>query len=52
MPEEKRYSLYDDATLERMMHYFKQHNHDDLLRYIQTQGMRMHIDNLEEIRST
>lgn len=48
MPEERHYVTYDDATLERMMHYFKQHNHNELLRYIKTHGMRRHIDILEE----
>jgi hypothetical protein len=46
MPEENY--LYDDATLEKMKHYFKQHNHDELLRYIKTHGMRRHVDILEE----
>jgi hypothetical protein len=47
MPEEN-YDLYDDATLEKMKHYFKQHNQDELLRYIKTHGMRRHVDILEE----
>ncbi|MEW6604366.1 MAG: hypothetical protein AB1351_06710 [Thermoproteota archaeon] len=51
MSEEKRTPLYDDATLERMMNYFKQHNHDELLRYIKAHGLRRHIDILEENRS-
>lgn len=48
MREEKRYPLYDDATLERMMNYFKQHDNDELLRYIKANGLRRHIDILEE----
>lgn len=52
MPEEKDYALYDDATLEKMMHYFKQHNHDELLRYIKTHGIRRHIDILEDNTSS
>jgi hypothetical protein len=48
MPEEK---TYDDATLERMKHYFKQHDHEELIRYIRRHGLRRHIDILEENRS-
>jgi hypothetical protein len=51
MPEENHYDLYDDETLERMKHYFKQHDHDELLRYIKTHSMRRHIDILEENES-
>jgi hypothetical protein len=52
MPEEKTYTLYDDATLERMKRYFKQEDHDALLRYIKAHGMRRHIDVFEEIGSS
>ncbi|HEX7031743.1 MAG TPA: hypothetical protein VF172_01965 [Nitrososphaera sp.] len=51
MSEEKHYPLYDDATLERMMNYFKQHNNDELIRYIKAYGLRRHIDILEENKS-
>jgi hypothetical protein len=52
MPEKKGYTLYDDAMLERMKHYFKQEDHEVLLRYIKTHGMRRHIDVFEEIESS
>ncbi len=52
MPEKKDYTLYDDATLERMKHYFRQEDHDALLRYIKTHGLRRHIDVFEEIGSS
>ena len=52
MPEKKKYTLFDDATLERMKHYFKQEDHDALLRYIKTHGIRKHIDLFEEIESS
>jgi hypothetical protein len=48
VPEENHYTLYDDATLERMKHYFKQRDQDELLRYIKAHGLRRHIDILEE----
>jgi hypothetical protein len=52
MPEENNHTLYDDATLERMKHYFRQENHDELLRYIKIHGIRKHIDLLDEIDSS
>ena len=52
MPEKKKYTLYDDATLERMKHYFKQEDQDALLRYIKTHGIRKHFDVFEEIDSS
>jgi hypothetical protein len=52
MPEEDNYALYDDATLERMKRYFKQEDHDALLRYIKIHGIRRHIDIFEEINSS
>jgi len=52
MMPEKKYTLYDDATLERMKHYFKQEDHDALLRYIKTHGIRKHVDLFEEIESS
>ena len=48
MPEEKNYSFYDDATLERMKRYFRQEDQDELLRYIKTHGMKRHVDVFEE----
>jgi len=52
MPEKKDYTLYDDAMLERMKHYFKQEDQDALLRYIKTHGFRRYIDVFEEINSS
>jgi hypothetical protein len=52
MPEKKKYTLFDDATLERMKHYFKQEDHDALLRYIKTHGIRKHVDLFEELESS
>jgi hypothetical protein len=52
MPEKKNYTLYDDATLERMKYYFRQEDHDALLRYIKTHGMQRHVDVFEEIDSS
>jgi len=52
MPEKKKYALYDDATLERMKHYFRQEDHDELIRYIKTHGMRRHADVFDEIDSS
>ncbi len=48
MPEENNYPLYDDATLERMKRYFRQEDHDELLKYIKTRGMRRHVDVFED----
>jgi hypothetical protein len=51
-PEKERKDyLYDDATLEKMRHYFRLKSHDELLRYIKTHGMRRHVDILEEADS-
>ena len=52
MPEKKNYTFYDDATLERMKHYFRQKDHDELLRYIKTHGLRRHIDVFEDTESS
>ncbi len=52
MPEKKKYTLYDDATLERMKHYFRQEDHDELIRYIKTHGMPRHADVFDEIDSS
>jgi hypothetical protein len=53
MPEKKtNHTFYDDATLERMKHYFRQEDHNALLRYIKTHGLRRHIDIFEEIGSS
>ena len=54
VPEEKEistndeaYPLYDDATLERMKRYYRVEDHDELLRYIKTHGMRRHSEVLD-----
>lgn len=59
VPEEKEisdqdgtYPLYDDATLERIKRYYKVEDHDALLRYIKTHGIRRHIDVFEEMNSS
>ena len=36
----KRYILYDDETLEKMKRYFKIDDHDELLRFIKTHGLK------------
>ncbi|HEV8405176.1 MAG TPA: hypothetical protein VGQ13_04630 [Nitrososphaera sp.] len=52
MPEKKNYTLCDDATLEGMKNYFRQEDHDALLRYIKTHSMLRHVDIFEEIDSS
>lgn len=51
IPKEDSYHLYDDATLERMKRYYKVEDHDELLKFIKTHGMRRHIDILDESKS-
>ena len=44
----KRYVHYDDETLEKMKRYYKIDDHDELLRFIKTQGLKHYnfdIDN-------
>lgn len=43
--------IYDDATLERMKRYYKIDDHDELLRFIKTNGLRRHADILDESKS-
>jgi len=58
MPEEKRskddptYALYDDATIERMKRYYKIDDHDELLKFIKSRGIRRHFDMLEDNKSS
>ena len=59
VPEEKQipeadasYPIYDDAMIERMKRYYKVEDHDELLKFIKTHGMRRHIDILDEIKSS
>jgi hypothetical protein len=45
----KRRVHYDDETLEKMKRYYNIDNHEELLRFIKTQGLRdydIEIDNL------
>ena len=45
----KRRVHYDDETLEKMKRYYNIDNHEELLRFIKTQGLRdydFQIDNL------
>lgn len=45
----KRRTNYDDETLEKMKRYYKIDNHEELLRFIKTHGLRDYnfaIDNL------
>lgn len=41
------YPLYDDATIELMKRYYRVEDHDELLRYIKTHGMRRHSEVLD-----
>lgn len=58
VPEEKQskddatYALYDDATIERMKRYYKIDDHDELLKYIKSRGIRRNIDMLEDSKSS
>jgi hypothetical protein len=38
----KKYVNYDDETLEKMKRYYKidDHDHDELLRFIKTHGLK------------
>jgi hypothetical protein len=45
------HTIYDDATLERMKRYYKVEDHDELLRFIKTHGLRRHIDILDDNKS-
>ena len=41
----KRYVHYDDETLEKMKKYYKINDHDELLRFIKTHGLKnYHLD--------
>jgi hypothetical protein len=43
----KRNVHYDDETLEKMKKYYKIDDHDDLLRFIKTHGLRNYDFELE-----
>jgi hypothetical protein len=45
------YPVNDDAMIERMKRYYKVEDHGELLKFIKTQGMRRHIDILDETKS-
>lgn len=45
------YPIYDDAMIERMKRYYKVEDHDELIKFIKTHGMRRHVDILEESKS-
>lgn len=36
----KRYVNYDDETLEKLKRYYKIDDHDELLRFIKTHGLK------------
>ncbi len=36
----KKYVNYDDETLEKMKRYYKINDHDELLRFIKTHGLK------------
>ena len=41
----RKHVHYDDETLEKMKRYYKIHDHDELLRFIKTQGLKnYHLD--------
>ena len=46
------YPIYDDAMIERMKRYYKVEDHDELLKFIKTHGMRRHVDILDETKSS
>ena len=45
------YPAYDDAVIEQMKRYYKVEDHDELLKFIKTHGMRRHVDILDENKS-
>lgn len=45
--KDETYPVYDDATIERMKQYYRVEDHDELLRYIKTHGMRRHSEILD-----
>jgi len=44
--------VYDDDTIERMKRYYKVEDHDELLKFIKTHGMRSHLDLLDDNKSS
>ena len=51
IPARDNYPIYDDAMIERMKRYYKVEDHDELLKFIKTHGMRRHVDILDESKS-
>ena len=51
IPAGENYPIYDDAMIERMKRYYKVEDHDELLKFIKTHGMRRHVDILDESKS-
>jgi|GEM_PF-245577 hypothetical protein len=51
IPTVDNYPIYDDAMIERMKRYYKVEDHDELLKFIKTHGMRRHVDILDESKS-
>ena len=49
--KDEPYPLYDDATLELMKRYYKVEDHDELLKFIKTHGVRRHADILDDSSS-
>ncbi len=45
--KDETYQVYDDATIESMKQYYRVEDHDELLRYIKTHGMRRHSEILD-----
>jgi hypothetical protein len=44
----KKRVLYDDDTLEEMKRYYKIDNHDELLRFIKTHGLKNDDNEVED----
>jgi hypothetical protein len=44
----KKRVLYDDDTLEEMKRYYKIENHDELLRFIKTHGLKNDDNEVED----
>ncbi len=46
--KEKRHPHYDDETLEKMKRYYKIDDHDELLRFIKTHGLKNYNFEIED----
>ena len=38
--KKKKYSVIDDETLDKMKHYYKLENHDEILQYLRKNNIR------------